>query len=164
MKAITLWQPWTWLIFKVLTFVYPQRPVKRVETRSWSTRVRGRIAIHAAKFRKIDLEVYQEIRQALKAYGANVTEVQLDYLEYGIPAEQFGAVIGTVEIVDCVPIEQLYGTEYDTPLERACGDWSPGRYGWILKEPVLFDKPIPATGRQGLWTWEDEAYEDLCRK
>ncbi len=157
MKALTLWQPWAFLIFRMLKHVFPQRPLKRIETRSWNTNFRGRIAIHAAKYKKIDSEVYQEIKQALKASGADVAVVQIDYLEYGIPADQFGAVVGTVEIIDCVPIEQLYGTEYDTPLERACGGWSPGRYGWILKDPLLYDKPIPATGRQGLWTWEDES-------
>lgn len=24
------------------------------------------------------------------------------------------------------------------------------------KQPVLFEKPIPARGRQGLWNWEEE--------
>lgn len=156
MKVITLWQPWAWLIFVIMKFVSPQRPVKRIETRSWNTNYRGRVAIHAARFKKIAPEAYREIRQALGAAGADVAVLQLDYLEYGIPADQFGSVIGTVEIADCVPIEQLYGTPFDTPLERACGDWSPGRYGWILSDPILFEKPIPATGRQGLWNWEEE--------
>ena len=40
MKALTLTQPWA-------TFV--AIGVKRIETRSWSTRYRGPLAIHAAK-------------------------------------------------------------------------------------------------------------------
>jgi len=161
MKALTLWQPWAFLIFRLLRFKPQLRAAKRIETRSWKTDFRGRIAIHAAKFKKIEPDVYQQIKNAIKAAGSDQVEVQLNYLEYGIPDYLFGAVIGTVEIIDCVPIEQLYGTEYDTPLEKACGDWSPGRYGWILSEPVLFDKPIPATGRQRLWTWEDDCNDEI---
>ena len=40
MKAITLWQPWASLI---------ACGAKKYETRSWATRYRGPIAIHAAK-------------------------------------------------------------------------------------------------------------------
>lgn len=175
MKAITLWQPWAQLIFVILTIFGKQRPVKRVETRSWNTNFRGRIAIHAAKHKKIDPETSHEIRSAIMAVpeifeggqdtiresAKNDAMTQLFYLERGLPHSRFGAIIGTVEIVDCVPIERLYGTEYDTPLERAVGDWSPGRYGWILKDPVIFETPIPAKGSQGFWNWdkEDKSHE-----
>jgi len=57
---------------------------------------------------------------------------------------------------DGVPIERLYGSRYDTPKERAFGDWSPGRWGWILRNPVLFEKPVPARGAQGFWNWEGQ--------
>ena len=161
MKALSLWQPWAWLIFQQYTFYFPQQFVKRIETRSRRNKFKGRIAIHAAKFRKLDQEIYFEIGNALKESGANVAAIQLNYLKHGIPKEQYGAVIGTVEVVDIVPIEQLYGTEYDTPLERSLGDWSPGRFGWILQDPILFEKPIPARGNQGFWNWmEDEEDEN----
>jgi hypothetical protein len=65
-----------------------------------------------------------------------------------------GAVVGTVEIIDCLPIEALYGSEYDTPLERSYGDWAQGRYGWILSNPRLYEEPILAIGHQGFWQWE----------
>ena len=48
------------------------------------------------------------------------------------------------------------GYALDTPRERAFGNWSPGRYGWILSNPILFEKPIPARGKQGIWDWEPE--------
>lgn len=156
MKALTLWQPWAWLLFTWLRSLSPWRPVKRVETRSWPTAQRGRIAIHAAKFRRLPESIYREIGQALKNAGDDEVVMRLGYFEYGTPSNLFGVVIGTVDLVDCVPIEQLYGSEYDTPLERVCGDWSPGRYGWILKDPILFKSPVPATGRQRLWNWDEE--------
>ena len=63
-----------------------------------------------------------------------------------------GAVVGTVEIVDCVPVEEVVGAL--TPRERALGDYSPGRWAWVLKNPVMFDMPIYARGKQGWWEWE----------
>ena len=49
----------------------------------------------------------------------------------------YGAVIGKVTLVDCLPLEELAGYALDTPRERAFGNWSPGRYGWILSNPCL---------------------------
>ena len=46
MKAISLWQPWASLC------VLPGpngRAVKTIETRSWPTKYRGPLAVHAAK-------------------------------------------------------------------------------------------------------------------
>jgi len=40
MKALTIRQPWAWAIFHA---------GKDIENRDWPTRLRGRIAIHAAK-------------------------------------------------------------------------------------------------------------------
>ena len=64
-----------------------------------------------------------------------------------------GAVVGTVEIVDCVPVEEIADTL--TERERALGDFSPGRFAWVLRNPVMFEKPIPARGQQGWWNWEE---------
>ncbi|MDR2687713.1 MAG: methyltransferase domain-containing protein [Oscillospiraceae bacterium] len=121
MRALTLWQPWA---------QYIVTGEKRVETRGWPTKIRGEIAVHAAK-RKPD----KTIRFA------------------DLP---LGAIVGTVEIMDCVPIEELYGSQYDTPLERSYGDWAQGRYGWILRNPKRFEMPIAATGHQGFWQWDQE--------
>jgi len=119
MRTITLWQPWAQFIVT---------GEKLVETRGWPTKIRGEIAIHAAK-RKPDQLLH-------------ITDLPL------------GAIIGTVEIMDCVHIEKLYGSKYDTELERSYGDWAKGRYGWILNNPKRYGKPILATGRQGFWRWE----------
>jgi hypothetical protein len=150
MKAISLWQPWAQLIFF-------EGGIKRIETRSWNTNHRGETAIHATRFRKIDPKVYEDLREAMGISKNDDACTMLNYLQHGIPGNRFGAVIGSINLVGCVPIEQLYGTEYDTPLERACGDWSAGRYGWILSEPIEFETPVPAKGSQGFWNWQEEA-------
>jgi hypothetical protein len=64
-----------------------------------------------------------------------------------------GAVIGTVEIVDCVPVEELVDSLDNR--ERLLGDYSPGRFAWVLQNPVMFKTPIPAHGKQGWWNWEE---------
>lgn len=145
MKAISLWQPWANLV------IYGD---KRIETRSWKTNYRGRIAIHATRHKKFPHEVWAAIADTLGIDPAKYKGSWLYYTEHGVGSWSFGVILGTVGIVDCVPIEELYGTEYDTPKERALGDWSEGRYGWILKAPERFKQPIPARGAQGLWTWE----------
>lgn len=65
-----------------------------------------------------------------------------------------GAIVGEVTLVDCVPIEQLYGSSYDTRQERAFGDWSPGRFGWIMAYKRAFANPINVRGKQGLWDFD----------
>ena len=73
-----------------------------------------------------------------------------------VPSEgkklHYGAVLGTVEIVDCVPVEDV--VDGLTERERALGDYSPGRWAWVLKNPIMFDTPIPARGKQGWWEWK----------
>lgn len=138
-KAITIWQPWAQLV---------TIGAKRVETRGHKTNIRGRIAIHAAKVNHMEnLNIIPEEQARMFERAGIVAETPL----------AFGAILGTAELVDCVPIEQLYGTEYDTPQERAFGDWSPGRFGWIFEQPVKLDAPRPAKGAQGFWNWTEPA-------
>jgi len=138
MDAITLWQPWATLTVT---------GEKRIETRSWNTNFRGRVAMHAAK----------------SDHSGILLHIPMGELEYfqkagvcGMPEPPRGVIVGTIEIIDCRPIEQLYGSRYDTPKERAFGDWSKGRFGWILDAPMLFKTPIPASGKQGFWKWRPQ--------
>ena len=41
-----------------------------------------------------------------------------------------------------------------TWLERACGNYSPGRFAWKLNDTVNLKEPISAKGRQGLWEFD----------
>ena len=66
----------------------------------------------------------------------------------------YGAVLGTVEIVDCVPVEEIVHTLSER--ERLLGDYSPGRFAWVLRNPVAFSAPVPAKGKQGWWNWDGE--------
>jgi len=134
MKSITLWQPWATLI---------AIGVKTYETRSWSTRYRGPLAIHAAKTTKgIDQWLAGPddalLRNTLAAHGLYPKDLPL------------GVVVCTTRLVEVVTTEELA----EAGLADPWGDYRPGRYGWIIAdiEPII--PPVPATGRQGFWDWE----------
>lgn len=145
MKAITVWQPWASLL---------ATGAKHNETRSWRTNYRGEILIRAAKtdpLRGICMMPNEAWEQAL---------IALDLPEEFNRFEKFptGAIIGKANLVDCFQIDEAYRRKLmrENPAELAFGDYSIGRYAWVMAEPVLFDKPIPASGKQGLWNWEGE--------
>lgn len=138
MKAFTTYQPYAFAIAVGL---------KGYETRTRRTHIRGRVAVHAGKKRIDAQEVYMN---AMVAARGNEHAYHLCRKHR---KEEYGAVIGTVEIIDCVPVEEII--DKLTPLERALGDYSPGRFAWVLQNPVMFATPIPARGQQGWWNWEE---------
>jgi hypothetical protein len=121
MKAITLWQPWASLVADQL---------KTIETRSWHTKYRGVLAIHAGL--KMDLDC----KDACRRFG---------YDPKTIPR---GAVLCTVMLVDCVqfPNPKAKPDEY--------GDFTDGRFGWLLEKVNRFTTPFPAKGGRMLWNWD----------
>lgn len=41
----------------------------------------------------------------------------------------------------------------DVEDQRHLGDFTPGRYAWLLDDIAPFDEPVPARGYQRLWEW-----------
>lgn len=117
-KAVTLYPIWAWAV------IYGP---KRIENRSWPTRYRGRLAIHAGTNRR-----------TLAA-----DRLTIESLGVAVPATlPESVIIGTVDLVDCQP--------YTDALREnlwACGPWC-----WILDNPRAFSEPIPAVGKLSLWT------------
>lgn len=142
MKVISLWQPWASLIMLGL---------KRFETRSWATKHRGPLLIHASKKIVPWNELFQELSHADRCKIWIVINQAYGSYE-NMPT---GAILGAVDV------RQMYRTEQIKPqlsaLEIACGDYSDNRFAWELKNTKPFDKPILAKGKQGLWNWEAEA-------
>lgn len=153
MKAITLTQPWATLV---------AIGAKQIETRSWATRYRGPLAIHAAAGLgpvggKSGLAFQCCCEPFLSALRAAGIKHHND-----LP---FGAIVATCELVEVyqIPIHQpLTGFYADdssrcwnlTEQERAFGDYTPGRYAWLLANVQRLPEPIPARGQLGLWNWE----------
>jgi hypothetical protein len=158
-RALTLTQPWA-------TFV--ASGAKRIETRSWSTTYRGPLAIHAAKGFPMEAQrlcwELPEFRAALyQAFGHYALDEGAGNLA-GYPFPR-GMVVATGSLTDVAPIVMVDGEPHvdlgiggTTPIleaDRPFGDFTAGRYAWLLTAVAPLDAPIPARGsRGGLWEWE----------
>lgn len=132
MKALSMTEPWATLVCL---------GKKRLETRSWATKYRGPLAIHAAK------GMPKEARALLSQ-----THFRSALGEWGlIRPFNLGHIIGVVNLVECTPTEEL-----TPPIESAFGDFGPKRYVWRLESPRLLNIPIPCTGHLSVWTVPDE--------
>lgn len=143
MKAITIRQPWASLM--ALGF-------KQQETRSWDTKVRGSVAIHAGL--AMPCRLGQRVR-----YGDFEVEhdrggllLRSDRLSwpYRLP---LGAVVAIGDLFQTRSTNS--GEHAPSDLERALGDHSPNRWAWsITSISTLGSHPIEAKGRQGWWDWD----------
>ena len=153
MFCLSLTQPWATLV---------AIGAKRIETRSWATKYRGPLAIHASKGFPVtckDLVGQMPFSHALSPHFR-------DGHAGVVAALPLGAVIATCRLVDC---KLIVGTPHGlTPSgkgrmlppiepEFSFGDYTPGRYGWILEDVKLLPAPVPAKGMLGLWEWRPAA-------
>lgn len=134
MKAISIHQPWAWLI---------ANGHKDIENRSWPTKFRGRVLIHASK--GMSREDY-EIAQATLEH-ANLPDVALppfDELERG-------GIVGVATIDSCIP-----GYERTSP-------WHMGsQFGFHITGaiPIPF---VPCKGRLGFFEIDENVATKLER-
>jgi hypothetical protein len=101
MKALTLRPTWAWFVVN---------SYKDIENRSWKTRLRERIWIHASSSRVTRAEYEQFVAICRKRRIKQFPERD---------KFQFGGIVGSVEIVDCV--------------DRSRSFWFGGEYGFVLK-------------------------------
>lgn len=143
MKALSLWQPWA-----TLTAI----GAKKIETRSRPTKYRGPLAIHASVERKyIDMRSKHYVCDKPPFYS-----IIMDYYNAtdtsffdGFPFPR-GAIIAICELEDCVKIDIGLLLKRQ---ERLLGDYTPGRFRWMLENVRQLKHPIPAKGALGLWEW-----------
>ena len=134
MKVLTLTQPWATLV---------ATRHKLIETRSWSTNYRGPLAIHAAKgFPSWARKMCHQV-PFLGALG------DYDFDPRTLPV---GEIIATCELVDVIKI--YADTETPGKPEMMFGDYSLGRYMWMLANIKKLDRPITAKGALGLWNFD----------
>lgn len=136
MKVLSLLQPWASLV--VLG-------AKQIETRSWQTAYRGELLIHASLGKKGGFLCRQPpFSRYIKDFDR-------------LP---FGAIIGSVVLTEIVPVERLSLTNEALALltleEKAFGDYTEGRYAWLLQNPVPLPEPIFIKGSLGLWNYVPE--------
>lgn len=143
MKAITIKQPWASVIV---------HGIKDIENRTWRTNYRGRVLIHSSA--KGDIAKYGCLQpeQRQKAFYSPLGSVCFNDLP-------FGAIIGSVEIVDCVVNHSSIWAEktedYTVGMNPRLHEDITGKkviYNWVLANPILFEKPIEnVKGRLSFW-------------
>ena len=126
MKTLTIKQPWATLIMQ---------QDKRFEFRSWQTKYRGDLLIHAGK--EIDKEATKRLAK---------------YIPKNMPT---GKILGKVRLVDCIKMspefkEILLKENKDIYTESSFRE----NYGWQLENVEVFDDPIEAKGKLSLWDFE----------
>ena len=132
-KVLSLWQPWAEAM---------RLKLKKNETRSWWTKHRDWLAIHAAKKRFNPNDYAPEFAHACRA-----NNFWPDTLTYG-------AVVCICKVVGCERSEKVRDLVSDQ--ERFWGDYSDNRHILITCPNSMIElaRPIPLRGHQRLFDWE----------
>lgn len=156
--VLSLWQPWAQLIVAGR---------KTIETRSWSTKYRGPLAIQAGK---VKAHYTDPVYQHCSTNGL---------LDDDIKPLVFGAIVAVVDLVDVVPMvaagsvvdrciladqgeawgwklvpSHVEGVPWnnwsDLRSQVPFGVYAPGRFAWLLDNVRPLATPLPFKGGQGL--------------
>lgn len=128
MKVLTIRQPWATLIMQ---------GDKRFEFRSWQTKYRGDLLIHAGK--GIDKEAMKRLEK---------------YLPKELP---LGKILGKVTLVDCVKMTSEFKKELLKENSDIYTDSSfKENYGWKLECVDVFNELIDVKGKLSLWEYNIE--------
>ncbi len=125
MKALTIKQPWAQLIIE---------GYKKYEFRSWKTKYRGIILIHAG------MTLEKDMVSRFKDYNISYTK---------------GAIIGEATLEDCILVDEKFNEEL-----RSIDPIVYGRsnhvetYAWKLTNIVKYEKPTEIKGQLGLWNYK----------
>lgn len=164
-RGLTVRQPWASLI---------ACGAKTIETSDRSTDWRGDLLVHAGKARP---DMAWEgggwaIAHLIKPGWMGHMMYRHAYDVDGVPLP-LGAVVAVARLADCAPVvdedgqganrtlvvnhtdgalrlARYPGGVKDVTDQRALGDFTPGRWAWLLTDVRPID-PVPAEGRQGLW-------------
>lgn len=138
MRVLTVRQPWAWAI------IHGGKDVEN-RTRNIAGSYRGPVAIHASKREEpIDHWSRSAIRDLTGVYP-------LFTLNSGL-----GAVIGVVDLVD-VHHDDDCGPDAADAADGLPSAWAMSdHHHLVLSNPRPLPRPIPATGRLGLWRPDDD--------
>ena len=133
MKVITIKQPWATLIMQ---------GYKRFEFRSWQTKYRGDLLIHAGK--GIDKEAVKRLEK---------------YLPKELP---FRKILGKVTLVYCIKMssefkEKLLKENKDIYTKSSFQE----KYGWQMNNVQVFKEPIDVKGHLSLWEYNMEESKNV---
>jgi activating signal cointegrator 1 len=142
LKALTMTQPWATLV---------ALGENSIETRSWSTSYRGPLAIHSAKACPKEARALcdQEPYRRVLARGGYSSADDLPR----------GSVIALARLDEVIAFTRSSLRETRARAARGLlpaheadfGDFSPGRFGFVLSHVQQLSTPVPAKGMLGLW-------------
>ena len=122
MKTLSIQQPWAWAIV---------HGFKDIENRTWRTKYRGPLLIHAGK--KEDTESVEYVVRMVAAQTNDLPALVIqDYIRQG----HRGAVVGHARLSDCVSAHR--------------SEWFEGPWGFVLDDAMPL-QPHPYKGRLGLF-------------
>ena len=125
MKVLTVKQPWASLIVN---------EHKKYEFRSWKTKYRGKILIHAGKSLEKDM---------LKRF---------DKYNLGI---KLGAIVKEAYLTDCILVTKEFQDNLrkidSTVYARSNHE---KMYAWKLENIKKYENPVYVNGKLGLWNYE----------
>lgn len=147
MKAISIKNPWANLECV---------GIKDIENRTWPTSCRERVLIHSSgkcvTKKELDLLLNDKTRLLFE-------ENNFDY--NAIKGLRTSAIIGSVEIIDCVTNHKSIWAQHEAFNWHCDKDGNLIKnttYNWILANPILFDQPINAKGTLSFW---ESSYEEI---
>ena len=125
MKVLTLKQPWATLVAEGL---------KKYEFRSWKTKYRGKILIHAGSgIDKKELDKYQN-------------------LGYEFPKSK---IIACVDLIDCLELDENLNKQIIAENNVAYGNKIRTGYAWKLENAKKINCSKEIKGQLGLWNIDD---------
>lgn len=140
MKALTISQPFASLIMSGEKFV---------ENRTWETKHRGILLIHAGRGTQY------------------LTKSELQHYPHG-------CILGAMDLRACVHINEIRrASRVDESLPELSAKavkqldhhrHTEGPFCWCLSGGLRFDTPIPWKGGQGLWEFPDELYQEAIKE
>lgn len=157
MLCLTICQPYAALLVTPDERLPPGCVRKHCENRTWETRYRGPLLIHAGKSKKF------------LGPGAWPRDAEDDLV--------FGAIVGIGWLEDCVRMRRREDgvLECPRPIKAKYASIGPGLnldehphcegpYGWMLLAKCAFAEPIPLPGAQGLFDVDDALVLPQVRK
>lgn len=148
MKALSLIQPWASLI---------AIGAKRWETRSWRTKYRGTIAIHASQNIRETYRLAE--REPFKTALSSLAEDLGFGPELSLPK---GAIIAVAELAEIIAAGE-WVSHHRTEPEWSFGDYSPGRFAWRLAKIRALKRPVECNGSLSVWNVPPEVAEEVER-
>jgi hypothetical protein len=163
MKALSIKQPWASLI---------AHGIKDIENRTWKTHFRGKVYIHASG-KIADFFKGENLAFPLEQWHEINSKLDINDFEKRKSLFHTSAIIGEVEIIDCVINHPSIWAE-KTPdcilggcskcqINGFCpetgnhlqSETGKAIYNWVLANPILYDKPIlNVKGKLSFWEFE----------